>query len=50
MLYRINANILTTICNKRSRDQHTNHSEDYPEDAAVYEPKHVAGNTTNTSN
>ena len=29
---------------------HTNHSEDQPEDGPVYEPKHVARNTTNTSN
>ena len=29
---------------------HTNHSEDQPEDGSVYEPKHVARNTTNTSN
>jgi hypothetical protein len=29
---------------------HTNHSEEYPEDGSVYEPKHVARNTTNTSN
>ena len=28
----------------------TNHSEDYPEDGSVYEPKHVARNTTNASN
>jgi len=29
---------------------HTNHSEEYPEDGSVYEPKHVARNTINTSN
>ena len=29
---------------------HTNHSEDKPEDGSVYERKHVARNTTNTSN
>ena len=29
---------------------HTDHSEEYPEDGSVYEPKHVARNTTNTSN
>jgi len=29
---------------------HTNYSEDYPEDGSAYEPKHVARNTTNTSN
>jgi len=29
---------------------HTNHSKDLPEDDPVYEPKHVARNTTNSSN
>ena len=26
----------------------TDHSDDQPEDGSVYEPKHVARNTTNT--
>ena len=29
---------------------HRNHCEDQPEDGSVYKPKHVARNTTNTSN
>jgi hypothetical protein len=28
----------------------TKYSEDYPEDGSVYEPKHVARNTTKTYN
>jgi hypothetical protein len=29
---------------------HTHHSKDKPEDGSVFEPKHVARTTTNTSN
>jgi hypothetical protein len=28
----------------------TNHSKNYPEDACVYEPKHIARNTAKASN
>ena len=47
---------LSALCNTRSRNfqtpatVHTNHSEDQPEDGSVHQPKHVAINTTNTSN
>jgi len=55
-LYRITTNILTTICNSRSRNfQGTNNCTYWPPWRLAWrwlciDPKHVARNTTSTSN
>ena len=42
--------LLRTYCNWIFLIVLANHSKEYPEDGFVYEPKHVAGNETTTSN